>query len=54
MTALTDETDAVLDAGLVKLYHQHEAAMACGDSQAKAEAHWAIQQILAEQSRRLD
>lgn len=54
MTALTDEADDVLDASLVELFHAHEVAMAVGDTQAKAETHWAIVQILSEQSRRLD
>lgn len=54
MTLLTDEPDDVLDASLTRLYMQHEAAMAVGDTQARAEVHWGIVQVLAEQSRRLD
>jgi acyl-CoA reductase-like NAD-dependent aldehyde dehydrogenase len=51
MTHLTDATDDVLDASLARLYAQHEAAT---DPQARAEIHWAIAQVLGEQSRRLD
>jgi len=51
---LATDTDEVLDDSLVELFHAHEVAMAVGDTQAKAETHWAILQILAEQSRRLD
>jgi hypothetical protein len=51
MTHLTDATDDVLDASLVKLYADHEAAT---DPQARAEIHWAIAQVLSEMSRRLD
>jgi hypothetical protein len=54
MTELTQADDAVLDATLVKLFADHEAAMQTGDNQAKAECHWSIAQVLAEQSRRLD
>jgi hypothetical protein len=51
MTHLTDATDDVLDASLVKLYADHEAAT---DPQTRAEIHWAISQVLSEMSRRLD
>lgn len=51
MTNLTDSSDDVLDASLDQLYAQHEAAT---DPQARAEIHWAIAQVLGEQSRRLD
>jgi hypothetical protein len=46
--------DAVLDATLVRLFADHEAAMQTGDNQAKAECHWAIAAVIEEQSRRLD
>lgn len=54
MTELSDCTDTVLDSALEMFYRQHEAAMAAGDSEARAETHWAIRQILDEFSRRLD
>jgi hypothetical protein len=54
MTELTQADDAVLDATLVKLFADHEAAMQTGDNQAKAETHWAIAAVIEEQSRRLD
>lgn len=54
MTELTDCSDDVLETALKMFYRHHAQAMDDGDVDARRETHWAIQQILAEQSRRLD
>ncbi len=50
-TDLTIPSDEVLDATLVRLYADHEAATEPGE---RAEVHLCITAVLAEQSRRLD
>jgi hypothetical protein len=54
MTHLTDSSDDVLDASLVRLYTDHAAAMEAGDNVERLACHLAIEAVLSEQSRRLD
>lgn len=54
MTQLTDSSDDVLDASLIRLYADHAAAMEAGDHVERLACHIAIEAVLSEQSRRLD
>lgn len=54
MADLRNDTDAVLDDTLARLYAQHAAAVEGGDRQACVELHGAIDEIIDEQARRTD
>ena len=54
MADLRNDTDAVLDDTLGRLFLQHGAASNVGDRQACMDIHRAVAEILDEQARRTD
>jgi hypothetical protein len=54
MSELVNDSDAVLEDTLVRLYADHAAAIEGGDNVERLACHLAIEAVLSEQSRRLD